>query len=82
MMFSDAFTVVVFVVGVLFFAQGMVCAIAKRRTRRERAALRRSAIEWSEYGSEMRPVRQTRAPESLSAAREVPLHTGSERQRQ
>jgi hypothetical protein len=79
-MFSDAFMVVIFVVGGLFFARGMACAIAKRRTRRERAALRRSAIEWSEGGSGMRPVWQTTAPESLSAAGAVSIHTGSERQ--
>jgi hypothetical protein len=55
MKFSDAFMVVVFVVGALFLAQGIAWAITKRRIRRERDALRRSAIEWSEGGSGMVP---------------------------
>jgi hypothetical protein len=53
MKFSDAFMVVVFVAGALFFAQGIAWVIAKRRIRRERDALRRSAVEWSEGGSGM-----------------------------
>lgn len=54
--------VAVFLVGALFFAYGIAGTIMKRRTRRDRAALRRSAIEWSENGSGMRSVWQTTAP--------------------
>jgi hypothetical protein len=53
MIFSDAFMVVAFLVGMLFFVQWIAWVIAKRHIRRERDALRRSAMEWSEGGSGM-----------------------------